>query len=92
MPPREEFDITHPEEKYPNESLDANIGFSQARLIELSRGDTLVRHISRSVIPVTQDDDVLELGRDIKEFSVVSELPHTRWKIAVALSIHTDLG
>lgn len=88
VPPRGEFDIVPAEKMIQGESPAANIGFSYSRLLELSRRDDLVRHISKSVVPITQDDDVLELGRDLKEFSVVSELPRTRWKIAISFPVH----
>ncbi len=81
------MDIAPPDKLPPGETSIANTGFPYARLLEISRRDALVRHISRSVVPVTQDDDVLELGRDLKEFSVVTEVKCTRWKIAVAIPV-----
>jgi hypothetical protein len=89
LPPRGEFPLAPPEKAFPNESPDANVGYMYSKLLELSRRDALIRHISKSIVPVTQDDDVLELSRDLSEFSVVSELQQTRWKIAVSLpTIH----
>ena len=89
LPPSEEFEIEPTAKIFPNETEDANMGYRQARLVELSRRDTLVRHISKSVVPITQDDDVLELSRDLKHFSVVSEVPQTRWKISLSIPVHT---
>ncbi len=88
IPPRNEFLVSPAPISIPGESLDANLGYSHLRLVELSRRDVLVRHLVRSVVPVTQDDDVLELARDLKEFSVVSEIPQTRWKVAVSIPVH----
>ena len=83
LPPRNEF----PPARMPGETADANLGYRHERLVELSRRDVLVRHLSRSVVPVTQDDDVLELARDLKEFSVVAEIPQTHWKVAVSIPV-----
>jgi hypothetical protein len=90
LPPRNEFQLCAPNDLLPGELADSNYGYPYLPLLELSRRDLLVRHLSKSVVPVTQDDDVLELARDSKEFSVVSEVPQTRWKVAISLAIHTD--
>jgi hypothetical protein len=87
LPPRNEFPLDSPATLIPAETADANLGYRHERLVELSRRDVLVRHLSRSVVPVTQDDDVLELARDLKEFSVVAEIPQTHWKLAVSISV-----
>jgi hypothetical protein len=88
LPPFGEIEREGPEKPLTGEVASANIGYRHARLKEFSRNDTLVRHISKNVIPITQDDDVLEISKDLKQFSVVSELPHTRWKIAVSIPVH----
>lgn len=87
LPPRNEFPIDSPATLIHGETVDANLGYRHERLVELSRRDVLIRHLSRSVVPVTQDDDVLELARDLKEFSVVAEIPQTHWKVAVSIPI-----
>jgi len=87
LPPRNEFPIASPTTLIPGESVDSNLGYRHDRLVELSRRDVLIGHLSRSVVPVTQDDDVLELARDLKEFSVVGEMPQTRWKVAVSIPV-----
>lgn len=89
LPPMDEF---HPKDasiKGANEINDANLGYSYERLLGLSRRDMLVRHISKSVIPITQDDDVLNLWADVRQFTIVSEVPNTRWKLGVSLSMRT---
>lgn len=87
LPPRNEFAVESPVTLIPGETADANLGYRYERLVELSRRDVLIRHLSRSVVPVTQDDDVLELARDLKEFSVVAEIPQTHWKVAVTTPV-----
>ncbi len=67
------------------EPQELNIGFNFRQLHALSRRDSLVGHISSSVIPVSQDDDVLILSNDFSQFTVVSELENTRWKIGVSV-------
>jgi hypothetical protein len=87
LPPRNEFSADSPAALIAGETADANLGYQHERLVELSRRDLLIRHLSRSVVPVTQDDDVLELARDLKEFSVVAEVPQTHWKVAVSIPV-----
>jgi hypothetical protein len=87
FPPRNEFAVDSPAKLIPGETPDANIGYRHERLVELSRRDVLVRHLSRSVVPITQDDDILELARDLKEFSIVAEIPQTQWKVAVSIPV-----
>jgi hypothetical protein len=92
FPPRNEFATRAAGGVSSVERTEANVGYSHERLVELSRRDLLVRHLSRSVVPVTQDDDVLELARDLKEFSVVAEVPRTRWKVAVSIPVSVPVG
>ncbi len=87
IPPRNEFQTAFPKQLIKGETKNANRGYHYERLVELSRRDVLIAHLSRSVVPVTQDDDVLELASDLKEFSVVAEIPQTRWKVAVSIPI-----
>ena len=64
---------------------EANVGYAYKRLLGLSRRDQLVRHIAKSVVPVQQDDDVLQLAKDSKYYTVVSEIKSTRWKLALSM-------
>ena len=89
LPPKRELKLEDCSVAGTMEGKDKNLGYSWEELLELSRRDMLVRHISKSVVPVTQDDDVLTLAADLREFTIVSEIPRSRWKIGVALPIRT---
>ncbi len=62
----------------------ANIGFEFERLVRLSRRDKLVERVWNNIVPLARDDDVLRLG-DVEMYSVVAEVPHTRWKLALSV-------
>jgi hypothetical protein len=89
LPPMNEFPLKDAPMAGVAEAVDANRGYAYEHLLGLSRRDMLVRHISKSVIPVTQDDDVLNLWADIRQFTIVSEVPNTRWKIGVSVPVRT---
>ena len=89
LPPMNEFQSKDAPMAGVVEASGANVGYSYEHLLGLSRKDMLVRHISKSVIPVTQDDDVLNLWADIRQFTIVSEVPNTRWKIGVSVPVRT---
>jgi hypothetical protein len=82
MPPNEEFTPRKP--RIGREPPSANIGFDFRRLYRLSRRDKLVERIWNNIVPLAQDDDVTSLG-DVKMYSVVAEVPHTRWKLALSI-------
>ena len=69
------------------EDPEANVGFPFARLLELSRRDTLVAHIANNIVPVSQDDDIVVLSPDLTQYSVIAEVPHSRLKLAVTRGI-----
>jgi len=86
LPPKNEF----PTKDIPinaSELSGKNIGYPYEELLELSRRDMLVRHISKCVVPISQDDEILNLGIDLKEFVIVSEIQDSRWKIAVSVPV-----
>ena len=86
LPPQNEFQVF--DSSHSNkEQAGLNNGYPYQMLLGLSRRDALVRHISKSVIPVAQDDDVLILSGDYKQFTIVGEVPRTRWKIAVSVPV-----
>jgi hypothetical protein len=70
-----------------SEEPNANIGFPYPRLLDLSRRDALVAHVANNIVPVSQDDDILVLAADLKQYSVIAELPHSRLKLAVTRAI-----
>jgi hypothetical protein len=70
-----------------DETQGSNLGYPYRKLLGLSRRDAVIRHISHSVVPVRQDDDVLILGSDWSQFTVVSDLPRSRWKVGVSMSL-----
>ncbi len=65
----------------------ANVGFPYTRLLDLSRRDALVTHLANNIVPVSQDDDIMVLSPDLKQYSVIAELPHSRLKLAVTRGI-----
>lgn len=69
----------------PEEGL--NVAYPYERLLSLSRRDALVRHVTQSVVPVAQDDDILRLADDLSQFTVVRELRRTRWKIGISVPL-----
>jgi hypothetical protein len=87
LPPQNEFPSF--DQPFPGhaETEGMNIGYPYGMLLGLSRRDALVRHISKSVVPVTQDDDVLILSGDFRQFTIVGEVPNTRWKVAVSVPV-----
>lgn len=86
VPPEEELELHDPD---PGNQPGRNLGYPFDRLLALSRRHALVKHISRSVVPVAQDDDILTLSQDLKHYTVVTEVPRTRWKIGVSRAIHS---
>lgn len=85
LPPFDEID---PEDNNTgpdgNEDPRANKGYDFDRLLSQSRRDRLVRHIADNIVPLSQDDDVYRLSSDVAQYSVVSIVPKTRWKLAVS--------
>ncbi|HTG37022.1 MAG TPA: SIR2 family protein [Thermoanaerobaculia bacterium] len=69
------------------EDRKANVGFPYSRLLDLSRRDSLVAHIANNIVPVSQDDDILVLSADLKQYSVIAEVPRSRLKLAVTRGI-----
>ncbi|MFZ1083703.1 MAG: SIR2 family protein [Terracidiphilus sp.] len=87
LPPQNEFAAFDQPAMGCSEEPNLNVGYPYGMLLGLSRRDSLVRHISRSVVPVTQDDDVLILSGDFRQFTIVGEVPNTRWKVAVSVPV-----
>lgn len=69
------------------EEPEGNVGFPYERLLELSRRDTLVSHVTKNIVPVSQDDDMFELAPDLTQYSVIAEVPRSRLKLAVTRGI-----
>lgn len=86
LPPRDEVKAVDAPSSS-SETAGLNVGYSFDLLLERSRRDSLARHVSRSVVPVAEDDDVLRLSEDFAMYSVVSEIPRTRWKITLSLPV-----
>ncbi len=61
-----------------------NVGYAYDRIVALSRRDRLISRVMENVVPLRQDDDVISLGIDTKQYSVMTELRSARWKIAVS--------
>lgn len=86
LPPHNEFPLVNLNR---NGSRNPNSGYLHRRLLALSRRDLLTRHIANSVIPISLDDDVLRFADGYSQFSVISEIPDTRWKVALSAPIMT---
>jgi hypothetical protein len=85
LPPNDEFPIRDGTiNPALTEEMAANQGFDYERLLALSRRDSLVKHVVEGIVPLSQDDDVFELSSDLQYYIVVSEVPNTRWKLAIA--------
>ena len=82
LPPNGEFEPR--EASVDGEPGEANRGFEYEQLRRLSRRDRLVGRIWNNIVPLGQDDDVLELA-DVKIYSVVAEVARTRWKLAISI-------
>jgi hypothetical protein len=82
LPPNSEFAPRKVTIK--KEGRAANIGFDFERLVRLSRRDKLVERVWNNIVPLARDDDVLGLG-GVEMYSVVAEVPQTRWKLALSV-------
>jgi hypothetical protein len=68
--------------KISGESPVANVGYSYWELIQASRRDKRIDRLMQNVVPLSQDD-VYSLSHDAVAYSVVTELEHARWKVAL---------
>jgi hypothetical protein len=68
----------------PGEDPGANVGFPFARLHGLSRRDSHIAHIVQNIVPVGWDDDVHDIAPDLRLFSMVADVPNSRWKLALS--------
>jgi hypothetical protein len=87
FPPNHEISLRTPTKKdllVQSEKANANIGHGFEDLFALSRRDALIKHLVENIVPLSQDDDVFELGGDFEYYSVVTEVPNTRWKLAIS--------
>lgn len=73
------------------EKMEKNSGYLYEELKRFSLRDTLVRHISKNVIPIAQDDDVLFVPPDLQQYTVVTKIRKTRWKLGISLTRKTDM-
>jgi SIR2-like domain len=89
LPPNKEFEPKDYEEKKGIHAAQAsvNLGYSYDQLLSLSYRDRLVGHVGRSVVPVELDDDVLHFASNFAQFSVIGEIPRTRWKVALSIAV-----
>ena len=85
IPPNLEIKPRTYESASPNEDRRANVGFPFDTLRRISRRDRLVTAIWRNIVPLAQDDDVLFVPPDLRLYSVVAEVPPTRWKLALTV-------
>jgi len=90
IPPTDEFGVEPSRASRPGETPLANAGYSYERLFTLSKRDMLVRHIGKNVVPVAQDDDVLDLSEDVRQYTVVSQIPNSTIKIGVSVSVRVS--
>lgn len=91
LPPNDELKVGGPSEKSDwasdsGEDEKDNLGFEFVALKRLSRRDRLVSRVWRNIVPLAQDDDFHTFS-DLKMYSVVSEVPPTRWKLALSIPL-----
>ncbi|MCP4677299.1 MAG: hypothetical protein GY854_17655 [Deltaproteobacteria bacterium] len=84
LPPQNELPLVGLDE---NGNQTVNSGYPYRRLLSLSHRDLLNKHIANSVIPISLDDDVLRFADGYSQFSIISEIPETRWKVAVSMPV-----
>ncbi|RMH18938.1 MAG: hypothetical protein D6696_11960 [Acidobacteria bacterium] len=88
LPPNDEFPCERSARHLPaGERPEDNAGYGFDALHRLSRRDKLVEHLWRNIVPLKQDDDVLPLDRGLTLYSVVSDVRHTRWKLALSIPL-----
>ncbi|MCW3134272.1 MAG: hypothetical protein N2V78_08105 [Methanophagales archaeon] len=56
----------------------SNIGYSFDKLISLSRRDSLISHVAKNIVPLTQDDDIHNISTDSRYYTVVTDIWNTR--------------
>lgn len=83
FPPNQEIVVKDGILSVAGETPAANRGYHYDELFSLSRRDALIKHIVENIVPLSQDDDVCEFGSDFECYSVVTEIPRTRWKLAI---------
>lgn len=86
VPPNDELRPGPPPLLPTGETDTGNHGFGFEALRRLSRRDRLVSRVWRNIVPLAQDDDV-ETFSDLRMYSVVSEVPPTRWKLALSIPL-----
>jgi hypothetical protein len=85
LPPQNEFKLKDvPVDKY-KEKPRKNSGYPFDKLKALSRQNVLVRHIGRSVVPIMQDDDVLNLAEDLRQYTVIAKIGDYKWKLGLSI-------
>lgn len=90
FPPNREFEPVGAKTDEPSQ---LNVGYLHDRLQALSGRDRLISRVMENVVPLRQDDDVIPLGPEVKQYSVMTELHSARWKIAISepVFLHRDL-
>jgi hypothetical protein len=73
-----------PETLPDGETAEDNHGFPYAKLHELSRRDAHISHIVQNIVPMGFDDDVHDVSTDLRLYSMVAQVPDTRWKLALS--------
>ena len=82
IPPNNEFEIKNVNDvkiqniNFPSEQVkeNGNLGFDFNKLLALSHRDSLLKHISNSVVPLSLDDDVLFYTDNYAQYSIISEI------------------
>jgi hypothetical protein len=87
VPPTYEMRPTDPLTMPEGEEARHNQGFHYERVQEISRRDVHILHIVQNVVPVGWDDDVHDVSPDLRLYSMVADVPSTRWKLALSRSV-----
>ena len=77
----------HPKEGIEKENKGKNEGFPYQNLYHISRRDGLINHISRNVIPLSLDDDLFQIALNYGQYTIVSQIPRSRWKVGISKPI-----
>lgn len=87
MPPNNEFPTERNKGVAGAEDPALNLGYSFDKMISLSRRDSLISHIVKNIVPLTQDDDIYNISTDLRYYTVVTEIRNTRWKIGISMPL-----
>ncbi len=91
LPPNDEFSTYNAYDGNDKDKVlledNANLGYDFNKLLAISQRDNIVKHISNSVVPLSLDDDVLKMTDNYTQYSILSDVNNTRWKLSLSIPI-----